>query len=134
MKPVKCPAKEKKWGEERKGKVQVKTAVSILRPKILLSARARTLQGNILHLDQQAAKCTTCKRLCGKFVKLYRLASSAFFDKISRGEWVNEFEKVLLPLILFYYTRGTQRQFSEYICSENDLRSNIFGTFVVKCY
>ena len=28
--------------------------------------------------------------------------------------------------------RGTQRQFLENICSENDLRSRIFGTFVVK--
>ena len=30
------------------------------------------------------------------------------------------------------YFRGTQRQFSENICSEDDLRSRIFGTFVVK--
>ena len=29
--------------------------------------------------------------------------------------------------------RGTQRQFSENICSEDDLRSRIFGTFVLKC-
>ena len=28
--------------------------------------------------------------------------------------------------------RGTQRQFSENICSEGDLRSRIFGTFLVK--
>ena len=28
--------------------------------------------------------------------------------------------------------RGTQRQFSENICSEHDLRFRIFGTFVVK--
>ena len=28
--------------------------------------------------------------------------------------------------------RGTQRQFSENICSEGDLRSRIFGTFFVK--
>ena len=28
--------------------------------------------------------------------------------------------------------RGTQSQFSENICSEDDLRSRIFGTFVVK--
>ena len=27
---------------------------------------------------------------------------------------------------------GTQRQFSENICSEDDLRSRIFGTFVSK--
>ena len=29
-------------------------------------------------------------------------------------------------------TRGNQRQFLENICSEDDLRSRIFGTFVVK--
>ena len=28
--------------------------------------------------------------------------------------------------------RGTQRQFSENICSEDDLRSTISGTFFVK--
>ena len=28
--------------------------------------------------------------------------------------------------------RGTQRRFSENICSEDDLSSRIFGTFVVK--
>ena len=28
--------------------------------------------------------------------------------------------------------RGTQRQFSENICSEDDMRARIFGTFVVK--
>ena len=30
------------------------------------------------------------------------------------------------------FDRGTQRQFSENICSEDDLRSRIFGTFFVK--
>ena len=30
------------------------------------------------------------------------------------------------------FFRGTQRQFSENICSEDDLKSRIFGTFVVK--
>ena len=29
---------------------------------------------------------------------------------------------------------GTQRQFSENICSEDDLRSRIFGTVVVKVF
>ena len=32
------------------------------------------------------------------------------------------------------YFRGTQRQFSENISSEDDLRSRIFGTFVVKFF
>ena len=40
------------------GKVKVKT---------LLSAHARTSQADILHLDQKAVKCTTGKRVCGKF-------------------------------------------------------------------
>ena len=42
MKPTKCPAREKKWGkksekrrEERKRKVKVKTAVSLLNPKTI---------------------------------------------------------------------------------------------------
>ena len=59
--------KAKKSGEEKKGKVKIKTAVSLLNPKILLSGHARTSQANILHLDQKAAKCTTCERLYGKF-------------------------------------------------------------------
>ena len=77
MKPTKCPAREKKMskksekrGEERKGKVKVKTAVSLSNPKtfeILLFAHARTSQADILHLDQKAVKCTTGKRVCGKF-------------------------------------------------------------------
>ena len=78
MKPSKCPAREKKMRHEkpkRRGRekeksksqdccvpFQPKTCI-----KILLSAHARTSQANGLHLDQKAAKCTTCKRLCGKF-------------------------------------------------------------------
>ena len=76
MKPTKCPAREKKnsnksekRGEERKGKVKVKTAVSLVNPnlEILLSAHAPTLQADILHLDQKAIKCTTGKQVCVKF-------------------------------------------------------------------
>ena len=51
--------KVEKRGEERKRKVKVKTSVSLLNPK--------TLQANILHLDQKAAKCMTFKQLCCKF-------------------------------------------------------------------
>ena len=58
--------KSEKRGEERKGKVKVKTAVS-LHVEILLSAHAQTLQADILHLDQKAVKCTTGKWVCGKF-------------------------------------------------------------------
>ena len=62
--------KSEKRGEERKEKVKVKTAVSLLNPKtveILLSAHARTSQADILHLDQKAVKSATGKRVCGKF-------------------------------------------------------------------
>ena len=61
--------------------------------KILLSVHARTLQANILHLDQKATKRTTCKQLCVKFLisslqhdsdqKTTRLDSKC---KISKGE------------------------------------------------
>ena len=55
--------KSEKRGEERKGEVKVKTAVSLSK----LSVHARTLQADILHLDQKAVKCTTSKRVCRKF-------------------------------------------------------------------
>ena len=60
MKPTKCPAREKKMRQE-KGK---KRGGEKEKSK---SQDSRTLQANALHLDQKAAKCTTCKRLCGKF-------------------------------------------------------------------
>ena len=50
--------KQKKRGGEK---------VKILNPKILLFAHARTWQADILHLDQNASKGTTCKQLCGNF-------------------------------------------------------------------
>ena len=36
--------------------------------QVLLSANAQTLQGNILHLDQEAMKYMICKWLYGKFL------------------------------------------------------------------
>ena len=48
--------KSEKRGEERKRKVKVKTA-----------AHTRTSQADILHLDQKATKCMTCKWVCGMF-------------------------------------------------------------------
>ena len=78
MKPTKCPAREKKnearkakkkGGEKAKSKSQDRCVT--FKPKnyleILLSVHARTSQADILHLDQIAAKCTTCKPVCGKF-------------------------------------------------------------------
>ena len=78
MKPTKCPAREKKMRQEkpkRRGREKEKSKSQdccvTFQPKtcikILLSAHARTSQANGLHLDQKAAKCTTCKWLCGKF-------------------------------------------------------------------
>ena len=57
MKPTKYSVKEKK-NEAIKVKKEGE--------EILLSAHARTSQANILHLDQKATKCMTCKWLYGK--------------------------------------------------------------------
>ena len=78
MKPTKCPAREKKMRQEKRKKKGGEKAKSksqdcclTFKPKnyveILLSAHARTSQADILHLDQKAAKCSTCKPVCGKF-------------------------------------------------------------------
>ena len=77
MKPTKCPVREKKMRQEKRKKRGGEKAksksqdcrVTFKTPKleIWLSAHARTSQADILHLDQKAAKCTTCKPLCGKF-------------------------------------------------------------------
>ena len=62
--------KRKKRGGE-KGKSKSQDCCVTFKPKnyvkILLSAHAQTLQADILHLDQKAVKCTTGKRVCGKF-------------------------------------------------------------------
>ena len=57
MKPTKYSVKEKK-NEAIKVKKEGE--------EILLSAHAWTSQANILHLDQKATKCMTCKWLYGK--------------------------------------------------------------------
>ena len=65
MKPTNAQQKKQKMRpEKKKQKVKVKITVSW---EILLSAHARTLQADILHLDQKATKCMSCKRLCDKF-------------------------------------------------------------------
>ena len=65
MKPTNAQQKKQKMrSEKKKQKVKVKITVSW---EILLSAHARTLQADILHLDQKAVKSTTGKRVCGKF-------------------------------------------------------------------
>ena len=66
MKPTKCPAREKKMRQEKRKKKGGEKAKSKSQ-EILLSAHAGTSQADILHLDQKAAKCATCKPVCGKF-------------------------------------------------------------------
>ena len=64
MKPSTREArKAKKKGEGEKAKSKIQDCCV----KILLSAHARTWQANVLHLDQKATKCTTCKWLCDVF-------------------------------------------------------------------
>ena len=62
--------KQKKGGGEKVDSKRQNCCVTF-KPKnlleILLSVHARTLQPNILRLDQKATKCTTCKWLYGKF-------------------------------------------------------------------
>ena len=73
----------------------------------------------------------------------HKLDSGKYFLKISKPQQVqslNYYSKKRGKLTdsfigLFSrdpFFRGTQRQFLENICSEDDLRSRIFGTFVVK--
>ena len=61
--------RKKRRGEKAKSKSQ--DCCVTFKPKkfleILLSVHAQTSQANILHLDQKAAKCMTCKQLGGKF-------------------------------------------------------------------
>ena len=63
--------KRKKRRGEKKAKSKSQDCCVTFKPKnyleILLSAHAQTSEANILHLDQKAAKCTTCKQLCSKF-------------------------------------------------------------------
>ena len=42
------------------------------------------------------------------------------------------FVEVIRNKFFITVVRGTQRQFLENVCSEDDLSSRIFGTFVVK--
>ena len=81
--------------------------------EIMLSAYARTSQAKILHLDQNAAKCTTFKWLYGKFqLLIHQLpknhSSSSkwlkFFGEAWKGTGGGDgsFEGVSLTLIYIY--------------------------------
>ena len=56
-------------------------------------------------------------------VSINRAVLSLFFDLHCGFSWM---------IYTLNWIRGTQRQFSENIYSEDDLRSRIFGTFVLK--
>ena len=103
MKPTKCPAREKKMrqekrkkrgGEKVKSKSQDCCVTFKLKNylKILLSAHARTSKANIIHLDQKATKCMTCKQLFmaqRSDQKTTRIASKQVFSKISGANGLN---------------------------------------------
>ena len=65
---------KKKRGEEKKRQEKVKTAVLCHYSKISIFCFLRMPELRkliiILHLDRKAAKCTTCKQLLGKFLRL----------------------------------------------------------------
>jgi len=60
----------KRSGEERKWKVQIKTAVSLLNLKICLLRMPRFLEADILHLEKRATGCSPNKQRFGKFSPL----------------------------------------------------------------
>lgn len=86
MKSTTCVnAKQRKKGGKVKGRKRggkkVKTKSRLLydvtvKPKnyaeILLSVHAQTLAANILHLNQKAVKCMTCKRIFASSIIIAR--------------------------------------------------------------
>ena len=70
--------------------------------KILLSAHARTSKANIIHLDQKAAKCMTCKQLFmaqRSDQKTTRIASKQVFSNISGANGLNSTDWALSLII-----------------------------------
>ena len=78
---------------------------------------------------------TTCNRVCKQtqHVTSNNIASVCTGLQSSILLWLQVWS--LFFFIIWWSlpnVRGTQRQFSENICAEDDLRSRIFGTFVLK--
>ena len=80
---------------------------------------------------------------CYRYRQLFN--SLLFSFKLSAADWLKKQQQKNLsrksrldsfvlpaPVTVVTLFRGTQRQFLENICSEDDLRSRIFGTFFVK--
>ena len=122
-----------------------KTAVSLINPSFSISARARTSQAKILHLDQKAAKCTTCKRFCGKFLSCFQQdcdqnLSTRFKTrngKMSRGEWVKQVCSFQYPSTTTLYRKiifsqgfqqssSNMRKMGQYACALPNLVENPF--------
>ena len=102
------------------------------------------------HLMLGIINILSCNRKCISFFLLsWNISPLIFFLSLSRLLTVAIFFVLImlindvyildldknhtpLPLQLLTSSRGTQRQFLENICSEDDLRSRIFATFFVK--
>ena len=85
---------KKRGGEKVKSKSQDCCVTFKLKNylKILLSAHARTSKANIIHLDQKATNCMTCKQLFmaqRSDQKTTRLALKQVFSKISGANGLN---------------------------------------------
>ena len=83
----------------RREKQKKRGGEKVKRKRQELSVQARTSQANVLHLDQEAAKCTTCERIHDTFYLLQARqlitrkqlnCQNTFFGKISGSVWVNE--------------------------------------------
>ena len=101
-------------------------ALPIFRPTARVPRRALECFGCI-HLQHWLSHLSA-----GIFLSFFLLK-----DSKKRGKRIQYLISKHSTKSAFCYTcipagRGTQRQFSENICSEDDLRSRIFGTFVVK--
>ena len=97
---------------------------------------ASALKDSKLHLNAKGSSL-----LAVQFIKFLRSGSDKFNQSrrgfrspdIQRlGKLLMELGNCPIPDRKRRRLRGTQRQFSENICSEDDLRSRIFRTFVVK--
>ena len=103
MKPIKCPASEKKTrqekrkkGEERKRKVKVKTAVSLLNPKTCPNFASKYfasgLEGREVNDLQTALWWVLALYSTTATRKPLDYRQNALFRKISRNKWVNSCE------------------------------------------
>ena len=125
MKPTKCPANEKPWGnksetrgEERKRKVKVKIAVSLLNPKTILKFCFLRMPELCKLIFCIWIKIPRCVRPANGFLvsfsslkhdsdqKTTRLTSKRVFGKISRGERVKNKRMEDTSYLILLTTKG----------------------------